>query len=68
MGYKGCGEREGVDHAKYRSNYDDIFGKKKCESSDGNSSIINSKEITKKPIRKGRCSTNSTTSRYYTDI
>ncbi len=68
MGYKGCREREGVDHAKYRDNYDAIFGKKKCESSDGNSSIINSKESTKKAIRKGKCSTNSTTSRYYTDI
>lgn len=68
MGYKGCREREGVDHAKYRSNYDDIFGKKKCESDNGNSSIINSKESTKKAIRKGKCSTNSTTSRYYTDI
>ena len=40
MGYKGCREREGVDHAKYRSNYDEIFGKKKCESDNRNSSII----------------------------
>lgn len=40
MGYKGCREREGVDRVKYRSNYDEIFGKKKCESDNGNSSII----------------------------
>jgi hypothetical protein len=64
MGYKGCKDREGVDYAKYRDNYDSIFGKK----TNGNSNIINSKESSKKIIRKGKCSTNKTTSRYYTDI
>jgi len=64
MGTKGCKEREGVNHAKYRDNYDSIFGKK----TNGNSDIISSKESSKQIIRKGKCSTNRTTSRYYTDI
>ncbi len=63
MGYKGCREREGVDHAKYRDNYDSIFGKK----TEDTPSIIN-KKGSKETIRKGKCSTNKTTSRYYTDI
>jgi len=64
MGYKGCKEREGVDHAKYRDNYDSIFDNKTNRNSD----IISSKDSSKKIIRKGKCSTNGTTSRYYTDI
>ena len=66
---KGDKWRKGHSLKKFGNAYDDInWGKKSCQDIKGNSSIINSEESFKDTARKGRCSTNQTTSRYYTDI